>query len=671
LPDLDVSIRALFKIYLHRELPVTNTSSFGRRAQAILPTLLLFGYAAAAPGADIYDPATRQLNVRQLVIGNSTFSNVVLTPGQVLSLGGGAPDGRADTYNPALNQITIPAVSVGATTYTNVVATVANLQSIGSANWVDSYNSSSGQLRVAAAQVNGAGYNNVLVTVGTVIGVAGGMPSGSGDQYNPGSRQLAIPAVQVGKHIYTNALITLGSLVSLGAASRFNDAPVTGLCYGTSPSASSTDSATNVNGQFLYDTGDLVLFWVDGTGGGCTGTMSSAANSVPLGFSKPTGTQSSVLGLAGGREAAETLAALNVGSSALMDVSGLLLSSSDAASLAKFIKTEGAALPSSAGGSVDTFFSAVQADTVLASDSAAPAFAMPVPANASITTSVLADNVVADLLATFAALPGQPTSITVPTNGELKFTLATSRYTCPICAAASTVYTSATASFIYLDGQGHAIQIGNPGTDAITTSNLADKTLSGTYTISGNVVSKSLTGIAAPNGDTFSFTYGISEDYSDGKTSLGISSAPFVIRYTSGSFSGGVFSTGDTAVESIELTPMTLADLAGKTVTTPANGCPNNENVLTYVGVGAGPSSVTLTQSCGGALPVTLTSSAIPGLIAGTDTSGYIVYLGLLGSGLVAGAQFILIQESAGTLGSNGNGSPFQWDIGAPISSVN
>jgi hypothetical protein len=257
-----------------------------------------------------------------------------------------------------------------------------------------------------------------------------------------------------------------------------------------------------------------------------------------------------------------------------------------------------------------------------------------------LASSLLADSVVADLLAAFAGLPGQPASNTVPSNGELKFTLATSRYTCPICVPASTVYTSATASFIYLDGLGHAIQIGNPGTDVITTANLADKTESGTYATAGNILSKSLIGVAATNGDSYSFTYGIRENYSDGTTSLGTSATPFVIRYTSGPHSGGIFSTGDTAV-------------------TPAIGCANNANVMTFVGVGAGPSSVTLSQSCGGSLPVTLTSSAIPGFVGGTDTSGYIIYVGLAGSGLNAGAQFILIQESAGMLGANGNGNPY------------
>ncbi len=648
---------------------MTHTSLFRQRTWIILPAFFLFGVGAVAFGADTYNPATGQLNAAKLVIGSSTYTNVVLTPGHVVNLAGGAPNGKVDTYNPALNEITVPLVTVGAATYTNVVATVASLQSIGSANWVDSYNAGNGQLRVAAALVNSTTYNNAVVTVGTIVHVTGGMPSTSGDQYNPANRQLTIPAVQVGGHIYTNAVITVGGVVSLGAASRFNDAPVEGLCYATSPSASSVDSATNVNGQFLYDAGDYVLFWIDGTGGGCTGTTSTGPKSVALGFLQATGSQASVLAFAGGLEAAETLTSLNVGTSGLMDVSGLVLSASDVPGLAKYIKTEGVTLPGSASGSVDTLFRGVQADTVLASTSAAPAFVTPVAANSSTITSALADTVADNLLTAINGLPGQPTGITVPASGQLRFALATSRFTCPICATPSTVYTNATASFIYLDGHGHVTQIGNPGSDVITTANLSDKTQTGTYSVNGNILTKALAGTAIANGYTYSFTYAIRENYSDGTASMGTSPTPFVIKYTSGPYDGGVFSTGDSTTDSVDLTPVTLAQLAGKTVTSPADGCPSNENVLTFVGVGAGPTSVTLTQSCGG-LPVTLTTSPIPGLIKGTDSSGYIIYVGVAGSGLVPGAHFVIIQEAAGSLGSNGNGNPYQWEIAGPIISV-
>jgi hypothetical protein len=636
----------------------------------LFSAVLLLCCTCAAHSADTYNSANGQLTIPALMIGSASYSNVVVKVGSVLSDQQGAPNGSVDTYNPMNKQLAIPAVNVGDTTYTNVLITVGSLVSIGAANWIDTYNAASGQLRISSIQVGSTTYNNVVVTVGSILSAAGGMPNNTADQYTPANKELVISAVQLNSHVYTNVAITVGRVVSLGAASRFNDAPVQGLCYSTYPSATASASTTNLNGLFLYDAGDVVTFWVDGSGSGCAGTTTSTSTSVMLGYLAPTGSQTSVLAFAGGLEAAATLTALNVGSATLMNVSGLLLRSSDAANLSKFIKNEGGALPGSSNGSIDTFFNGVQADTLTASDSAVPAFVTPVAPNASTTTTVLGNTVAGNLLTTVGSLPDQPTSITVPAAGQLKFSVAASRYTCPICAAPATVYTSDSASFLYLDGQGHVTQINNPGTDVITTSNLADQTQSGTYTINENVLSKSMTGTSALNGYTYLFSYSLTEHYFDGTTSLGSSPSAFSIRYTSGPYNGGVFSTGYTVVDSIDLTPVTLSMLAGKTVTTPANGCPNNENVLTFVGTGAGPSSVTFSQSCGG-LSVTLVPSVIPGLLEGTDTSGYIIYVGVFGSGLVVGAQFVLIQESAGSLGSNGNGNPYQWEFSGPILGVN
>ncbi len=638
---------------------------------SLFSAVLMLCCASAAHAADTYNPATKQLSIPALVIGNASYSNVVVNVGSVLSDQQGAPDGSADTDNPTNEELTIPAVNVGAKTYTNVLITVASLVSIGSANWIDSYDAANGQLRISSIQVGSATYNNVLITVGSILGATGGMPNNAGDQYSPANRELIISAVQLDSHIYTNVAITVDGIVSLGAASRFNDAPVQGLCYSTSPSASATASATNVYGEYLYDAGDVVAFWIDGSGGGCAGTSTNTSTSVVLGYLTPTGSQTSVLAFAGGLEAAATLTALNVGNASLMNVSGLQLLSSDAANLSKYIKEEGYALPASANGSVDTFFSAVQADTLVAADFAAPAFVTHVAPNASSTNSVLGNTVAGHLLATFAGLPNQPTSITVPAGGRLRFSLATSRFTCPVCTLPATVYTGDSASFVYLDGHGHVTQFNNPGTDVITTAILPIRRNPGLIQSMKTSFQSPLTGTSAFNGATYSFSYSLTENYFDGTTSLGSSPAPFTITYTSGTENGRVFRTGFSAVDSVDLTPVTLAMLAGKTIATPANGCPNNENVLTFVGTGAGPSSVTYSQSCGDLLPVTLVPSAIPGVLEGTDTSGYIIYLGVFGSGLAAGAQFVLIQESAGSLGSNGNGNPYQWKISGPIISVN
>ena len=165
-----------------------------------------------------------------------------------------------DTYNPANNELTIPAVSVNGTTYNNVLITVGKPVSIGAASWVDSYSLSNGQLRIPAVTVGSVVYNNVVASVGLsdIAGLAGGMPAEAQDAYNLSTGQLKVAAVQVGSAYYTNVALNIGlkNILSLGAASTFEDAPVQGLCYSTSPSATATASPTNLSGQFAYDAGD-------------------------------------------------------------------------------------------------------------------------------------------------------------------------------------------------------------------------------------------------------------------------------------------------------------------------------------------------------------------------------------------------------------------------------
>jgi hypothetical protein len=649
-----------------RSSVVRLTSSLRRHAQSAMTVLLFLPCAFAVYGADSYNGT--YLTIPSVVIGSATYSDVVVTPGRVLNVGGGAPNGSVDTYNPANSQLTIPSVVYGANTYHNVLITVGGLISIGSASWVDTYDSSSRQLRISSVQVGSTVYNNAVITPATIINVGGGMPAEVQDEYNSANRQLTIAAVQDGTQIFTNVTITVGEVISLGAASRFDDAPVEGLCYSTSPSATASASPTNVNGQFLYDSGDIVSFWIDGTGGGCTGTAASSSGSVSLGQLAPTGSQSFVLAIPAGFEAGATLTALNIGNANLMDVGGLRLLSTDAASLDQFISSQGATLPAGTSGSVDTFFRGVQADTVLASDSAAPPFVSPVAANASTEVSNLENKVMSDLLATAGNLPGQPTSISVPPSGELKLTMAGSEYTCPICAAPATTYSSGSASFVYLDGHGGLVQFVSPGDAAITASNLADLTTTGTYSIDANVLSKSGTGTDVTNAYTYSFSQDVTENYLDALTL--IATASFSKTFTSGPYQGGEFARGSLAFNSYLLGSLTLPVLAGHTITLPGCG-PTTPNVLTFVGVGAGPASVTETQSqtCGSVLPLTYTSTEIPGVLKATDTSGFIGYFGLYGAGLVPGANFVIIQEAPG-VGSSKNGSVQQWAVVGPILSV-
>jgi hypothetical protein len=634
----------------------------------ILTTLLLLACSAAAYGADTFDPPSNRLNIPSVLVGGARYSNVVVTPGQVLSVLGGTPSASMDSYYPASNQLAIPSVMVNGVTYTNVLITVGNLLSVGSVLGADSYNGA--QLSISSVQLpGGAVYNNAVITVGSIIGVGGGMPTDVRDSYNPANKQLFIPSVQVlGGRAYTNVTISLGTIVSVPIRSRFDDASVAGLCYSTTPSATSTASATNGSGEFFYVPGDIVTFWVDGTGSGCLGTTEDGPFSISLGDLLPTGSHSFVLALTSGLQAADTLTALNIGSASVMDVGGLFINGSvEGPFLSQFIQSQGAFVPG--GGSIDNFFHNEQASAELASSSAAPIFVTPVAANASTTNSVLENTVSTDLLATAANLPGQPTSISIPAGGELRFAMSAYQYTCPVCIGPTAVYTDSSAFFFYFDGKGNVMQLNSPGIAEITTSNLADQTESGSYSINGSVFALVEAGTRADNGYAVSYNQTFKANYADPVTLIG--SGPFTESYTSGPYSGVMFATGATVFNAVHLTPLTLSMLAGRTIGSGACDGAAFSGTLTFVGIGPGPSSVTMTSSCG-QLPLTLTPSAMPGILEATDSGGFIAYLGLYGAQLADGAEWAVVQEAQGgsCLNGNCNGSDLQWRYSRPFSSV-
>lgn len=108
--------------------------SLWRLPLRLLSILLLLGGSGGAL-ADTYDAATNVLTIPLVTVGNTSYTNVRITVGAVISLGGGTAN-TYDTYDAATNQLTIASVTVGATTYTNVVITVASLISIGGSTLV-------------------------------------------------------------------------------------------------------------------------------------------------------------------------------------------------------------------------------------------------------------------------------------------------------------------------------------------------------------------------------------------------------------------------------------------------------------------------------------------------------------------------------------------------------
>jgi hypothetical protein len=628
----------------------------------LLAAVGILALGAAAHAGDVYNPKTHQLSIPALVIGNASYFNLVVTPGSIVFNNGGTPTGSVDTYDPSTQTLSIPSVNVNGTTYTNVGITVGKVSSIGSATGIDVYDLSSGELRVPYVQLGSRTYYNVVLHAGlaNVVKVAGGMPSAAQDVY---AGTLLIPAIQAGGSIYTNVTLDVGisNVASIGAASVFGDAPVQGLCYSTSPSATATASATDTAGRFLYATGDYVTFWIDGSGAGCTGTTSTAATSVLLGTLLPTGPVSSLLALQSGAQAADTLTALNVGTAGLMNVSGLQLVSGDVQTLNQYIRSEGYSVVGNSL-SIDALFSTVQADT-LTSAGNAPAFLTPVASSTSSTTSVLEQTVTSNLLANAAALPGPPTSVTIPSGGELLFNIAYMQYVCPACGTPGVEYEDAFAEFTYLDGNGNVTQLSSPGELESTGVTLADVTTSGTYAISGNVLTLTETGTDIFTGDPISYSEVRTLDYADSLTTIG--SLAYAEADTS-TTSPGPLSSGSGETNGVRLTPVTPAMLAGLTVTASAQGCPGGVNTLTFTG---NSSSVTLSQSCGG-LPVTYVPSPVPGILVGTDTTGYTVFGGLVGPAVAVGSQFVLIQVNQGGGGANGNGGNQLWFYSSPFTSV-
>jgi uncharacterized repeat protein (TIGR03803 family) len=194
-------------------------SSMRRRSCLMITALLLLAGPFRSYGEDIYNGT--QLTIPSVTIGGATFSNMVVTPLNIVQVGGGTANGSVDSYNPANNELAIPAVFYNGTTYTNVVITVRSLVSVGSVTGVDTYYSAevSPQLSIPSVQVlGGPVYHDVVITIDKIIGAEGGMPTNVQDVYDPTTNQLTIAAIQLGSTVYTNAIITVGTIASVGVS---------------------------------------------------------------------------------------------------------------------------------------------------------------------------------------------------------------------------------------------------------------------------------------------------------------------------------------------------------------------------------------------------------------------------------------------------------------------
>ena len=90
--------------------------------------------ASFAQAADRFNPTNNQLTISQVVVGDTVYTNVIITVALVISVNGGVPVNNFDTFNAQNNQLSIPLVYVGDVEYTNVVINVGEILQVGGAS---------------------------------------------------------------------------------------------------------------------------------------------------------------------------------------------------------------------------------------------------------------------------------------------------------------------------------------------------------------------------------------------------------------------------------------------------------------------------------------------------------------------------------------------------------
>jgi hypothetical protein len=97
--------------------------------QLLLALACLFNVAFAG---DVFNTLNNQLTISSVLVGDTVYSNVVITVGNVISVNGGTPKNAIDVYDPTQNILGISSVNVNGQTYTNVKINVGSVLSVGS-----------------------------------------------------------------------------------------------------------------------------------------------------------------------------------------------------------------------------------------------------------------------------------------------------------------------------------------------------------------------------------------------------------------------------------------------------------------------------------------------------------------------------------------------------------
>ena len=238
-----------------------------------------------------------------------------------------------------------------------------------------------------------------------------------------------------------------------------------------------------------------------------------------------------------------------------------------------------------------------------------------------------------------------PTSITMP-PGTLRFSVTTSVSTSPLSATPTLSSVSSRARFNYFDGAGKGFTIQSPNSDQIaanswtTAGGLPLMTESMIYSVpaTGNTYSRTFSSSYGAN----TFVQPASETIVYQDSGMNVSYGSYNKIYTSGPLNGKAFESGVFTGSALYLTPLTPAMLAGKTVTM-NNQCGSNSDQPNVYVFSADGTSATATCSA----KISVSTTAIPGIVLMTDSAGTMTYVGLVGAGMVTGASWVVIHENA------------------------
>ena len=97
----------------------------------LLVILCLVPTVGVAWGTDTYDAETNRLTIPSVLLGDTVYSNVVITVGRVLSVSGGTLAANYDVYDGDTNVLTIPSVNAYGANYSNVAITPGQVISVG------------------------------------------------------------------------------------------------------------------------------------------------------------------------------------------------------------------------------------------------------------------------------------------------------------------------------------------------------------------------------------------------------------------------------------------------------------------------------------------------------------------------------------------------------------